>query len=123
MAGDVLQRIKVDVAKALQDRCITSGAADSEDSQLKPGEIHDHVIDLIETWFGLTELEEGKLQYWGDEEKGSGPGLLHTPLDEDERYARGGFNKFTTNWSLRDVEPTVPIRLRNFNQDLSSDDE
>ena len=79
--------------------------------------------DLIETWFGLTELEEGRLQYWSDEEKGLGPGLLHTPLDDDERYKRGGFSKFSTNWSLRDVEPTVPIRLRNFNQDLAYDDE
>ena len=65
---------------------------------------------------------EAKLQYWTRGE-GSGAGLLHTPLDTDVLYASDGYKQFSTNWSLRDVEPTVPIRLVNYRDEITADDE
>ena len=34
-----------------------------------------------------------------------------------------GYKQFSTNWSLRDVEPTVPIRLVNYRDEITADDE
>jgi hypothetical protein len=34
-------------------------------------------------------------------------------------YAGEGYKQFTTNWSLRDVEPSVPIRLVNFREEIT----
>ena len=52
----------------------------------------------------------------------AGAGLLHTPLDTDHLYAGEGYRQFTTNWSLRDVEPAAPIRLVNFREEITADD-
>jgi hypothetical protein len=123
MAADVLQRIKEQIAEALQNRCIATGAADDGHSQLLPTEVRDQVIDLMEAWWKLTQQPEAKLQYWTYEDKGSGVGLLHTPLDTDHVYAGEGFKQFTTNWSLRDVEPVAPIRLVNFREEITTDDD
>ena len=122
MAADALQRIKGEIAEALQSRCRAAGAADDDHSQLLPTEVRDQVIDLIEAWWKLTQQPEAKLQYWTHEEKGSGAGLLHTPLDTDALYASDGYKQFSTNWSLRDVEPTLPIRLVNFRDEITADD-
>lgn len=122
MAADALQRIKEQIAAALQSRCIATGAADDGHSQLLPTEVRNQVIDLMEAWWKLTQQPEAKLQYWTYEDKGAGAGLLHTPLDTDALYAGEGYRQFTTNWSLRDVEPSVPIRLVNFREEITADD-
>ena len=119
MAADALQRIKIEIAAALQNRCMASGAADDDQSQLLPTEVRAQVIDLMEAWWKLTQQPEQKLQYWNHEDKGAGAGLLHTPLDTDALYAGEGYKQFTTNWSLRDVEPSVPIRLVNFREEIT----
>ena len=43
-------------------------------------------------------------------------------LDIDPIYQAEGYKQFTTNWSLRDVEPTAPIRMVNFKEEISADD-
>ena len=103
--------------------CMATGAADADHSQLLPTEVRQQVMDLMEAWWKLTQQPEAKLQYWTHEEKGSGAGLLHTPLDTDVLYASDGYKQFSTNWSLRDVEPTVPIRLVNYRDEITADDE
>ena len=123
MSADALQRIKGEIADILQNRCIATGAADADHSQLLPTEVRQQVMDLMEAWWKLTQQPEAKLQYWTHEEKGSGAGLLHTPLDTDVLYASDGYKQFSTNWSLRDVEPTVPIRLVNYRDEITADDE
>ena len=80
-------------------------------------------MDLMEAWWKLTQQPEAKLQYWTHEEKDPERGLLHTPLDTDVLYASDGYKQFSTNWSLRDVEPTVPIRLVNYRDEITADDE
>jgi hypothetical protein len=123
MSADALQRIKGEIAQVLQNRCMATGAADADHSQLLPTEVRQQVMDLMEAWWKLTQQPEAKLQYWTHEEKGSGAGLLHTPLDTDVLYASDGYKQFSTNWSLRDVEPTVPIRLVNYRDEITADDE
>jgi hypothetical protein len=122
MAADALQRIKAQIAKALQDRCIATGAADDSLDEHLPNEVRDHVIDLLEAWWKLTQEPEAKLQYWTHEEKGAGAGFLHTALDNDPIYQAEGYKQFTTNWSLRDVEPSAPIRMVNFKEEITTDD-
>lgn len=123
MASDALKKVKAEIAVALQQRCEASGAADNSHNQHLPTDVRSHVIDLMESWWNLTQQEEQKLQYWTHEDKGAGAGLLHTPLDTDALYKGEGYKKFSANWSLRDVEPTVPIRLVNFREEISPDDE
>ena len=122
MASDALQAVKDQIAKALQSRCIATGAADEAHNQLLPTEVRDQVIDLMEAWWKLTQQPEAKLQYWSHEDKTAGVGLLHTPLDSDALYAGEGYKQFSTNWSLRDVEPSVPIRMADYMQDLDSEE-
>ena len=123
MASDVLQKVKADIAAALQHRCENTGSADDKHNEHLPTEVRDHVIDLMESWWKLTKQEEQKLQYWSYENKGSGVGLLHTPLDNDAVYEGEGFKQFSANWSLRDVEPTVPIHLVNFREEITGEDD
>jgi len=122
MASDALQTVKAQIAKALQERCIASGAADEAHNRLLPTEVRDQVIDLMEAWWKLTQQPEAKLQYWSHEDKTAGVGLLHTPLDSEAIYAGEGYKQFSTNWSLRDVEPSVPIRMADYMEDLDGDE-
>ena len=122
MAADALQAIKAQIAKALQERCIATGAADDSLDEHLPTEVRDHVIDLLEAWWKLTQEPEAKLQYWTHEENGAGAGLLHTALDNDPIYQTEGYKQFNTNWSLRDVEPSAPIRMVNFREEITADD-
>jgi hypothetical protein len=122
MNAEALQRIKDQIAEALQNRCISTGAADDGHGQMLPTDVRQHVIDLLEAWWKLTQQPEQKLQYWTFEDKAAGAGLLHTPLDTDHLYAGEGYRQFTTNWSLRDVEPAAPIRLVNFREEITADD-
>ena len=41
----------------------------------------------------------------------------------DHHDTSDGYKQFSTNWSLRDVEPTVPIRLVNYRDEITADDE
>jgi hypothetical protein len=122
MAAEALQRIKAQIATVLQERCIATGAADDSLDEHLPTEVRDHVIDLLEAWWKLTQEPEAKLQYWTHEEKGAGAGFLHTALDTDPIYRAEGYKQFTTNWSLRDVEPSAPIRMVNFREEITADD-
>jgi hypothetical protein len=122
MASDALQAVKAQIAKALQERCIATGAADETHNRLLPTEVRDQVIDLMEAWWKLTQQPETKFQYWSHEDKTAGVGLLHTPLDSEALYAGEGYRQFSTNWSLRDVEPSVPIRMADYMEDLDGEE-
>lgn len=123
MAAEVLQDSQTGIARTLEERCRATGAADnSPDQKLLPTEVRDHALDLMEAWWKLTQQDESTLQYWTHEEKGAGIGFLHTPLDSDPIYQTRNYSRFTTNWSLRDVEPAVPIRLVNFQEDFTDAD-
>ena len=122
MASEALRRMTEQIAKVLQERCVATGAADDPHEQHLAEEVHDRVVNLLQAWWRLTQEPEAKLQYWQPEEQGAGAGLLHTPLDNDPIYQVEGYKQFSTNWSLRDVEPSVPIKMVNFREeDITTD--
>jgi hypothetical protein len=100
-----------------------AGAADEGLGEYQPQLVAEQARGLLQEWWKLTQQREARFQYWGHEQKGAGGGLLHTPLDEDQRFQSEGFQHFRTNWSLRDVEPAVPIRLVNFGQQFDDEEE
>ena len=120
MASEVLQSVTEQVAKVLQDRCVATGAADAAPhAQHLSTDVYDQVVKLLQAWWRLAQQPEARLQYWTHEEKGAGAGFLHTPLDNDPIYQAEGYKHFSANWSLRDVEPSVPIRMVNFRETTS----
>ncbi|MXW11791.1 MAG: helicase [Synechococcus sp. SB0668_bin_13] len=119
MASEALQSVTEQIAKALQDRCVATGAADALHAQHLSRDVHDHVVNLLQAWWRLAQEPEARLQYWTHEERGAGAGFLHTPLDNDPIYQAEGYKHFSANWSLRDVEPSVPIRMVNFREPTS----
>ena len=123
MAAEALQQVQNTIAEALSQRCMDAGAADEGLGEHQPQLVAGQARGLLQEWWKLTQQREARFQYWGHEQKGAGGGLLHTPLDEDQRFQGEGFQHFRTNWSLRDVEPAVPIRLVNFGQQFDDGEE
>ena len=123
MAAEALQQVQETIAEALSQRCMDAGAADEGLGEHQPQLVAGQARGLLQEWWKLTQQREARFQYWGHEQKGAGGGLLHTPLDEDQRFQGEGFQHFRTNWSLRDVEPAVPIRLVNFGQQFDDGEE
>ena len=68
------------------------------------------VQDLLDTWESIAG-RKGELQY--QKEVGQAPPLLFKPLDPDLERQPKEARKFTVHRSLRDVEPTVNLWLRN----------
>ncbi len=68
------------------------------------------VVDLLDTWQSIAE-REGELQY--QSEVGRAQRLLFDPLDPELDKKPLDARKFKAQRSLRDVEPTVNLWLRN----------
>ncbi len=68
------------------------------------------VQDLLDTWESIAS-RKGELQY--QREVGVAPPLLFNPLDPDLDRQPKEARKFKVHRSLRDVEPTVNLWLRN----------
>ena len=123
MAAEALQQVQDTIAETISQRCMDAGAADEELGEHQPQLVAAQARSLLQEWWKLTQAREATFQYWTHEPGGKGGGLLHTPLDEDQRFQSEGFQHFRTNWSLRDVEPAVPIRLVNFGQQFDDEEE
>jgi hypothetical protein len=65
---------------------------------------------LLDTWESIA-AQKGELQY--QREVGQAPPLLFNPLDPDLDRQPKEARKFKVQRSLRDVEPTVNLWLRN----------
>ncbi len=72
------------------------------------------VDDLLDSWerIAADAVRTGRFQY-GNELVGV-PSLLHTPLDADLRREppNSPLRKFRAQWSMRDVEPEVPLLVK-----------
>ncbi|MFM9100835.1 MAG: helicase, partial [Cyanobium sp.] len=123
IAAEALQQVGDTIVDVLSQRCVDTGAADEALGEHRPRWVADQARSLLQEWWRLTQQEESRFQYWSHEKKGAGGGLLHTPLDQDDRSRAAGFKHFRANWSLRDVEPAVPIRLVNFGQTFDDAEE
>lgn len=123
MAAGALQQVQETIAETIRQRCVDSGAADEGLGEHQPQLVAAQARGLLQEWWKLTQDRESTFQYWTHEPGGKGGGLLHTPLDEDPRTRSDGYKHFRTNWSLRDVEPAVPIRLVNFGQQFDDEED
>ncbi|MFN9694413.1 MAG: helicase-related protein, partial [Synechococcaceae cyanobacterium] len=123
MAAEALQQVQDTIAETIHQRCIDAGAADEGLGEHQPQLVAAQARSLLQEWWKLTQARESTFQYWTHEPGGKGGGLLHTPLDEDPRTRSDGYKHFRTNWSLRDVEPVVPIRLVNFDQQFDDEED
>ena len=72
--------------------------------------VRGRVQDLLDTWESIAG-RKGELQY--QREVGVAPPLLFNPLDPDLERQPQEARKFVAHRSLRDVEPTVNLWLRN----------
>jgi hypothetical protein len=72
--------------------------------------IHDRAIDLLDTWKTVAN-ERGNLQY--QKEEGGAPPLLYQPTDPELERQKPAYRKFKAQRSLRDVEKTVNLWVRN----------
>lgn len=72
--------------------------------------LRSRAIDLLDTWKRIAN-ERGKLQY--QKEEGVAPPLLFQPLDPELAKKPLYEQKFKAQRSLRDVEPTVNLWVRN----------
>ena len=72
--------------------------------------IRGRVVDLLDTWEHIA-AEKGSLQY--QQEVGKAPPLLRDPLDPELERRPLAERKFKAQRSLRDVEPTVNLWVRN----------
>ncbi|MBC8123699.1 MAG: hypothetical protein H7Y22_17905, partial [Gemmatimonadaceae bacterium] len=66
--------------------------------------------------------DRGALQY--QREVGSAPPLLYDPLDPELELQPAVCRKFKAGRSLRDVEPTVNLWIRNvYNQEIQGEED
>ena len=72
--------------------------------------IHDRAIDLLDTWKTVAN-DRGTLQY--QKEEGGAPPLLYQPTDPELERQKPAYRKFKAQRSLRDVEKTVNLWVRN----------
>ncbi len=80
------------------------------DGELLRKKVKDRVLGLLDAW-ELIATKKGDLQY--QREVGVAPPLLFEPLDPELAKQSREAQQFKANRSLRDVEPTVNLWLRN----------
>jgi hypothetical protein len=90
---------------AAHDKDLT--ASESEELRQR---IRKRVHSLLDTWQSIA-TEMGELQY--QDEVGRLQRLLYTPLDPELEKISAKYGKFKAQRSMRDVEPTVNLKLRN----------
>ena len=73
--------------------------------------VRGRVVDLLDSWQSLAEREAGELQY--QSEVGRAQRLLYDPLDPELEKKPLAARKFKAHRSMRDVEPSVSLWLRN----------
>ncbi len=96
---------------------ILARRAENHDAQLSREEMEEHrknlkdrVGALLDAWANIA-TKKGDLQY--QQEIGVAPPLLFDPLDPELEKQTKEAQQFKANRSLRDVEPTVSLWLRN----------
>lgn len=99
------------VVEELSRRAETHDAAlSAEESDALRVRVKDRVTGLLDAWSGIA-ARRGDLQY--QREVGGAPPLLYDPLDPELARQSREVQQFKAHRSLRDVEPTVNLWLRN----------
>jgi hypothetical protein len=91
----------------------------ADDAEKLRKEVKERVLALLDTWQQIAK-KKGDLQY--QQEVGVAPPLLFGPLDPELAKQTKEAQQFKANRSLRDVEPTVSLWLRNPDGGLASEE-
>lgn len=103
-------RSKLDiVAELLAARAEGHANMDRSDAEALRQRVRAATLDLLDTWVKVAD-HRGALQYQA--EQGGAPPLLYAPLDPELRNQSTQAQRFRANRSLRDVEPSVRLRIR-----------
>jgi hypothetical protein len=112
------------VLKALEDRARTQGG-DEEGAEKLARRVRDRANELLDEWRRIADDLQGIggfLQY--QREEGGAQRLLYEFLNPELAQQPPNFRKFRANRSLRDVEPSVNLWLRNLdNIELDNNEE
>jgi plasmid stability protein len=85
-----------------------------EETEALRQHLNGRVVDLLDAWAKIAEKQRSVgagLQY--QREVGGAPPLLHTPLDLSLADLPSDERKFIAGRSMRDVEPSVNLWVRN----------
>ena len=115
-AGKILtERSRLDfVVEALTERARDHVPMSDADANALRQAVRDRVIDLLDEWSGIADdyAKSGvNLQY--QREVGAAQRLLYEFLSPDLQKLPPRHKKFRANRSMRDVEPSVNLWLKN----------
>ncbi|MEI6427487.1 MAG: DISARM system helicase DrmA, partial [Pseudanabaena sp. ELA607] len=100
------------VIDTIAQRAERHGNFPSVEAEALRKKLRDRTVDLLDTWKAIAN-ERGNLQY--QKEEGVAPRLLYDPLDPDLMRQKPNYRKFKAQRSLRDVEKSVNLWIRNPN--------
>ena len=85
-----------------------------EEEQRLDAALRGRAQDLLDAWakIGQANRDTSSPLRYQSYEGGTGPALLHTPLDPELDTLGKNFAKFTASRSMRDVEPSVCLWLK-----------
>jgi superfamily II DNA/RNA helicase len=98
------------VIDTIAQRAERHGNFPSVEAEALRKKLRDRTVDLLDTWKAIAN-ERGNLQY--QKEEGVAPRLLYDPLDPDLMRQKPNYRKFKAQRSLRDVEKSVNLWIRN----------
>jgi hypothetical protein len=99
------------VIDTIAQRAERHGNFPSEEAEALRKKLRDRTVDLLDTWKVIAN-ERGNLQYQ-KEDGVAAPALLFDPLDPDLMRQKPNYRKFKAQRSLRDVEKSVNLWIRN----------
>jgi len=98
------------VTDTISQRAESHAKLDAQESETLRKKLRDRTVDLLDTWKMISE-DRGVLQY--QKEAGNAPPLLYDPTDPELEKIKPAYRKFKAQRSLRDVEKTVNLWIRN----------
>lgn len=112
-AADIINYANGDlgfVTDTISQRAESHAKLDAQEAEALRKKLRDRTVDLLDTWKMISE-DRGALQY--QKEAGNAPPLLYDPTDPELERIKPAYRKFKAQRSLRDVEKTVNLWIRN----------
>lgn len=127
-ATDILtQRMKLDfVVEKLSERAKTHDWLSSAEAEALRQSVRERSIDLLDEWSKIAQdyQNQGIYLQYQQHEAGAARPLLYDFLDPELKKMSQRHQKFKANRSMRDVEPSVNVWLRNLDDvEIEEEDE
>ena len=127
-ATDILtQRMKLDfVVEKLSERAKTHDWLATADAEVFRQVVRERAVDLLDEWSKIAQEyhNQGIYLQYQQYEAGAARPLLYDFLDPELKKMPQRHQKFKANRSMRDVEPSVNVWLRNLDDvEIEEEDE